>query len=64
LRTTNRIELKTATVAIKDRVVWAVSHFLSAETLYRNLWIPIRNNAIIAKVYHLAVIGFPRVTLR
>jgi hypothetical protein len=36
---------------MKEKVVQAVLHLLSAETLYKNLCIPIRNRAIIAKLY-------------
>jgi hypothetical protein len=36
-RTTNKVELRMATVAMKEKVVQAVLHFLSAETLYKNL---------------------------
>jgi hypothetical protein len=46
--TIQRIELKIATVAMKAKVVQAVLHLLSAETLYRNLWVPKKNNAIMA----------------
>jgi hypothetical protein len=58
LRTRNAIELRTDTVAIKYKVVRAVLHLLAAETLYKNLCVPIKNNAMIAKVYQLAIIGF------
>jgi hypothetical protein len=52
-KTRKRIELKIATVAMKEKVVQAVLHLLSAETLYKNLCVPIRNKAIIAKLYQL-----------
>ena len=52
-KTMNRIELESATVAINAKVVHAVLHFLSAETLYKNRCMPIKNNAITANVYQL-----------
>ena len=55
LRKKNRTELKSATVAINENVVQAVLQFLSAETLYKNLWVPIRINAMIACVYQLSI---------
>jgi hypothetical protein len=54
-RARNRIELKIATVDIKEKVVQAVLHLFSAETLYKNLCVPIRNNAMIEKLYQLSM---------
>ncbi len=44
--------LNTVTVPIKEKVVHAVLHFFSAETLYKNLWIPKAKRAIIVYTYH------------
>jgi len=44
-----------ATVAIKEKVVQTVLQFLSAETLYKNLWVPKRISDKIAKVYQFTV---------
>jgi hypothetical protein len=54
-RTTKRMELNIATVAIKEKVVQAVLHLFSAETLYKNLCVPIRKRAIIEKLYQLSM---------
>ena len=40
---------------MKEKVVQAVLHFFSAETLYKNLCVPIRNKAIIEKLYQLSM---------
>ena len=44
---------------MKENVVQAVLQFLSAETLYRNLCVPIRMNDRMANQYQLTLNSFP-----